>query len=238
MSYCVNCGVELERSLNSCPLCGVKVINPAKEDTAKESAGEAGVFPEARDEFKKADRTFWISFISILVAVPIATCVLVDLLYSKRLTWSLYVIAGVLILWTVSVSPFFFIKFSWFKTISADMAGILAGLFIIELLSPGKLWLLGIALPVVLYCYIAWLIIVFLTKSEVLRGLGISAACAAAIGALMILLEILLDLNARGAVDLVWSLFIIAPCLSVSVLLVLLEKNKRFKQEMAKRLHI
>lgn len=234
MSYCVNCGVELERSLKACPLCGVKVVNPAEEEPPEETR----VFPEARDEFKKADRTFWISFISALVAVPIGTCVLCDLLYSKRLTWSLYVIAGVLILWTVSVSPFFFKKFSWFKTITADMAGVLVGLFIIELLSPGKSWLLGIALPVVLYCYVAWLSIVFLTNKRVLRGLGISAACAAALGALMILLEILLDINAQGSVYLIWSLFIIAPCLSVSVLLVLLEKNKRFKQEMARRLHI
>lgn len=234
MSYCVNCGVELERSLKACPLCGVKVLNPSEEKTP----AEAEIFPEARDEFKKADRTFWISFISALVAVPIATCVLCDLLYSKRLTWSLYVIAGVLILWTVSVSPFFFKKFSWFKTISADMAGILAGLFIIELLSPGKAWLLGIALPVVLYSYVAWLSIVFLTKKHVLRSLGIAASCAAALGVLMIWLEILLDLNALGRVDLMWSLFIIAPCLSVSVLLVLLDRNKRFRQEMTKRLHI
>jgi hypothetical protein len=234
MSYCVNCGVELARSLSECPLCGVKVINPAQQETLEETS----IFPETRDEFKKTDRTFWISFISVLVAVPIITCVLCDLLYSKRLTWSLYVIAGVLILWTVFVSPFFFKKFSWFKIISADMAGILAGLFIIELLSPGKAWLLGIALPVVLYSYIAWLLIIWLTKIKALRGLGISAACAAAIGALMMLLEILLDFNASGSVDLVWSLFIIAPCLSVATLLILLDRNKRFKEEMMRRLHI
>ena len=28
MSYCVNCGVELEPSLTSCPLCNTPVINP------------------------------------------------------------------------------------------------------------------------------------------------------------------------------------------------------------------
>lgn len=234
MSYCVNCGVELERSLKKCPLCGVNVINPAQ----REACGEADIFPETHDELKKADRSFWISFISVLVAVPIATCVLVDLLYSKRLTWSLFVIAGLLILWTVCVSPFFFKKFGWFKIITADMAGILAGLFIIELLSPGRAWLLGIALPIILYCYIAWLLIISLAKRKVLRGLGIPSACAVAVAGLMLLIETVLDLSAQGSLDLVWSLFIIAPCLSVAVLLLLLEKNKRFKHELAKRLHI
>ena len=28
MSYCVNCGVKLEESLNKCPLCNTPVINP------------------------------------------------------------------------------------------------------------------------------------------------------------------------------------------------------------------
>lgn len=28
MSYCVNCGVELEASLRECPLCHTPVINP------------------------------------------------------------------------------------------------------------------------------------------------------------------------------------------------------------------
>ena len=28
MSYCVNCGVELEKSEKCCPLCGVEVHNP------------------------------------------------------------------------------------------------------------------------------------------------------------------------------------------------------------------
>ena len=28
MSYCVNCGVELEASLRECPLCHTPVVNP------------------------------------------------------------------------------------------------------------------------------------------------------------------------------------------------------------------
>ena len=28
MSYCVNCGVELDGSLQACPLCNTQVINP------------------------------------------------------------------------------------------------------------------------------------------------------------------------------------------------------------------
>jgi hypothetical protein len=233
MSYCVNCGVELEAALAACPLCGTKVLNPGAE-----ASEEKWALPETRDEYKKADRTFWISFISILVVVPIATCLLLDLLVNRNLTWSLFVASGVLILWTFSVSPFLFIKFSHLKMVTVDMAGVLTGLIMLNLLSPGKDWLLEVALPLVVFCYLAWLLILWLTKKKVLRGLGIGSAYVIAIGALVILLETLLDLNAADKVNLFWSWFIVAPCISVASLLILLDRNKRVKQELAKRLHM
>ena len=32
MSYCVNCGVELEASLRECPLCHTPVVNPVEAE--------------------------------------------------------------------------------------------------------------------------------------------------------------------------------------------------------------
>jgi uncharacterized membrane protein YvbJ len=74
MSYCVNCGVELERSLKACPLCGVPVINPLE----KEAPEAPPAFPTVRDELKKKDRTFWVGFFSLLYLVPIATCIIMS----------------------------------------------------------------------------------------------------------------------------------------------------------------
>jgi hypothetical protein len=234
MSYCVNCGVELEPALGACPLCGTEVINPREH----ECTAEKRKLPEIRDEYKKTDRVFWINFVSILVVVPIATCLICDMLYNKYLTWSLYVVAGVVILWAFSISPFLFKTFSYLKMVTADMIGVLTGLFLLEVLSPGRGWLLNIALPLVVYCYLAWLLIIWLTKRKVLRSLRIGSAYALAIGIMIMLLETLLDLNALGTVDLTWSWFIIAPCISVAALLILLDHNKRVKQELARRLHV
>jgi hypothetical protein len=234
MSYCVNCGVELEAALKSCPLCGTEVINPKKEEAPSEKRS----LPEIRDEYRKVDRVFWINFISLLVVVPIATCLICDMLYNESLTWSLYVVAGVEILWAFSISPFLFKKFSYIKMVSADMAGVLIGLFFLELLSPAKGWLLEIALPLVVYCYLAWLLILWLTKKKLLRRLAIGSSYALAIGVMVIFLEVLLDLASSSAVTLTWSWFIIAPCLSVAALLLLLDHNKRVKQELKKRLHV
>ena len=47
MSYCVNCGVELDAAIKSCPLCGVTVINPCQPEMAA-----AAPYPKKIDEFK------------------------------------------------------------------------------------------------------------------------------------------------------------------------------------------
>ncbi len=233
MSYCVNCGVELEASQKSCPLCGVIVVNPIKEQIHHDKK----MFPEKRDELKKKDRAFWIKFISILLAVPIATCVLSNLLYDHTISWSIYVIAGVFILWALCTSPFYFKKFSYTKMLFVDMAAILIGVAAIELQTPGRGWTLYIALPIVLFCFGSALLTIYLAKKKVVFGLRIITVIFVFAAIMLFILEILLDLYSSGTISLFWSWFVIAPCLSIASLFILLDKNKNFKHEMAKRLH-
>lgn len=233
MSYCVNCGVELESTEKKCPLCGVEVVNPR----VKEVAEDKKTFPEMRDELKKIDRIFWINFYSILFGVLIITCVLCNLMYDRRLTWSVFVIAGVFMLWVFCTSPLYFRKFDYRKMMSADLLAVLAGLILIESQVLTKGWFLFVALPIVLYCYLSWMIMIYLTKKKVIRGLSIAAVFLISIALMMCILEILLDLYATHSIMLTWSGFVIAPCLSVAVLLMVLDKNKQVKQELSKRLH-
>lgn len=232
MSYCVNCGVELEAAQKSCPLCGVKVINPRQKATEEKVS-----YPKKRDEFKKKDRIFWLKFISILLAMPIITCVISNLLVSKRLTWSIYVIAGVLLLWVISTSPMYFKKFSVVKMLFIDIAATMVCLMVIEAMTGGKGWLARIALPVCIYILISGLLVIYLYRRLSLSGLGISAAILIYTGIMMPGLEALIDLFNRGIIELFWCWFVIAPCLTVAALLITLANNKRFRTELEKRLH-
>lgn len=234
MSYCVNCGVELEASRKSCPLCGVKVINPMQKDEPEETCT---TFSHHMDELKAKDRIFWMKFITVLLAMPIITCIICNIIYDKQLTWSIYVIGGVFILWVISTSPFYFKHYSYIRMLCADMAGILIGLFIIEYQSPGNGWVFFVALPIVLYFFMAWMLIIALSRVKLINGLGIAAVFFISVALMMPLLEALLHIYAAQPVTLIWSWFVTAPCLSIAILLILLNKNKRFKQEMAKRLH-
>ena len=43
MAYCVNCGVELEASLEKCPLCNTPVYHPVKEEKSKPASPYPGI---------------------------------------------------------------------------------------------------------------------------------------------------------------------------------------------------
>ena len=234
MSYCVNCGVELESRQKHCPLCGVKVVNPAQ----KEPPQEEKTFPQQKDVLQRKDRVFWLKFISILFAVPILTCVLANLLYNGQLTWSIYVIAGAFMLWSFSTSPLYFRKFNFNKMLVTDMAAVFIGLAFIEYQAPGSGWVLAVALPLILYCILVWFLIIYFARIKLITGLGISAGLLISIALMMPLLEALLDLYFKHTVMLFWSWFITAPCLTAAALLILLNKNKHFREEMSKRLHL
>ena len=234
MSYCVNCGVELERSLKKCPLCSVPVINPME----KEDPEAKPVFPESRDVLKKKDRTFWISFFSILYLVPIVTCIICNLIYDQRITWSVYVTAGALILWVFTTSPFYFNKFDYRKMTGIDLIGVLIGLLIFQAITGGRSWFFAIALPVVTCCFMILTVFITLAGKKKMRGLVLSAALTISVSVLSLIIELVVDLYTSGGVTLVWSWFVFAPCLSISAVLILLDKNKKFRQELAKRLHV
>jgi len=235
MSYCVNCGVELERSIKKCPLCGVPVINPLEQEVSCEPTD---AFPTARDELKKKDRTFWIGFFSLLYLVPVVTCVICNLLYNKGLTWSIYVTAGALMAWVFSTSPFYFAGPAPRRILTVDFLAVLAGMLIIQMMTGGPNWFIGIALPIAVYCAAVSLVFLTFTRSGKLNGFALAGAITMAAGALAVLAELFIDLYLSGVANILWSWFVVAPCVSIAALLVLISHNKRFRQELAKRLHV
>lgn len=233
MSYCVNCGVELAQEIKACPLCNVVVINPA----AKQDDAQTAAFAQTKDAYRKPNRLFWIKFNSIIASVPIAICLLCNLLFDHALSWSLIVLAGVLMLFVVCTSPFFFKRFGSIKMMLTDFAAIAAGLGFMQLLLPQRPWFFFIALPIALFCLLFWLTAVVLIKRKKLNGLRIVAAFFIFATLLTVLIEMLLGIYNGNAVNLVWSWFVAAPCLSIVALLMLLDNNKQVKQEFAKRFH-
>ncbi len=108
MSYCVNCGVELDVSARKCALCGTAVYNPNESVEQQKEAvhpfSEHIHLPEELSPYGK--KKLVVAIVTTVMAIPNIVCILLNLTLFKSHPWSLGVISGTLFLWSAFVFPF------------------------------------------------------------------------------------------------------------------------------------
>ena len=83
MSYCVNCGVELDKSLKQCPLCSTPVINP--NDVAVEET--VTTYPvEHMEKIVKKLRLISANLVTAIFLTGLLLCPLCNFVISDTLT--------------------------------------------------------------------------------------------------------------------------------------------------------
>ena len=104
MSYCVNCGVELDKSAKKCALCATPVINPNEitEDIVAEKP-----FAENLQIPKSIKKEFVAFIISVIMLIPNIVMLFLNVFFIRQGFWSIYVGASCLLLWVLFVFPFF-----------------------------------------------------------------------------------------------------------------------------------
>ncbi len=104
MSYCVNCGVELDKSAKKCALCSTPVINP--NEIAEEAVAEKP-FAENLQLPKSIKKEFVAFVISVIMLIPNIVMIFLNVFFIRQGFWSIYVGASSLLLWVLFVFPFF-----------------------------------------------------------------------------------------------------------------------------------
>ena len=137
--YCVKCGVELADSEAKCPLCQTPVYLPGYEPS------EDRPYPK----FDKPEPVnprgiyFIISFICIIAAVISFVC---DLNLGAGVSWSGYVIGGILLFYVVFILPGWFKRYNPAIFVPVNFAAIALYLAYIDIAVRGG-WFLSFALP-------------------------------------------------------------------------------------------
>ncbi len=101
---------------------------------------------------------------SIILIISLFTCFLVNFLIEQRFSWSLYPLGAAVVVW-MSVAPLILFKKN--RSISSLLAfsiTVPAYLFLIELISPAKNWVIPLALPILGILYAFALIVIFLYR--------------------------------------------------------------------------
>ncbi|MEI6580111.1 MAG: hypothetical protein WCN92_11725, partial [Eubacteriales bacterium] len=107
MSYCVNCGVELDKSAEKCALCSAPVINPLEFERYKTSPTP---YPD-KVVLPAGVRRRYVAFIlSMVVLIPNIVCGLTNFLLPETGHWAVYVISSSALAWVLLIQPFLWKK--------------------------------------------------------------------------------------------------------------------------------
>ncbi len=234
MSYCVNCGVELEETENKCVLCGCEVTNPMKPI----DKNKLRPYPDKVDEIaKKANQRFAAMILSLLFVLPAAICFFLNILYYNDIFWSAYVIGGFAFLWTCIVIPLINKKVNTMVFIFFDFIAALLYLFIIDRMLSTKSFFLGLGLPILILVWVFMELLVFLYQKGKIAGFQIPALGLVFIGLFCVGVDFILNMYLKENTIVSWSVFVLISASIVATMFFIIEKKHTIKEELLKRFH-
>ena len=233
MSYCVNCGVELEASLRECPLCHTPVVNPKE-------AGKTvppSPYPTDRGQVEEVKRKDLGILLSVVLSATAVTCLLLNLLVFNRSLWSLLVIGICICLFVFTFPMVYYRKMPPSLSLLADGAAVAVYLYMIAYLTPSTAWFWQLGLPIVLlvilnteiFTFLARLVPFSLLSGALCLFIEIPLFCAA--------LEVMIRRMLSAPIRLTWSAVVLTVCVIIDVALITILVKKRLRDEVRRRLH-
>lgn len=233
MSYCVNCGVELDGSLKECPLCNTIVYNPKEFGREKQDSP----FPKERGEVEKVKKKdLGILLTVVLVAIG-ATCGVLNLLVFQGSPWSLLVIGACLCFWVLFVPLIIYQDLSVYSTLFFDGLAVGIYLYLITFVTHSDGWFYGLAIPIVAVTVLVAELFAFCLKKLPVTFLTTCLYVFTAIGVLCLLYEILIDRYLQEHIQLMWSAVVLTVCAVIDITLITMLSRRRLRDAVRRRFH-
>jgi len=219
MAYCPNCGVELSPEASSCPLCGAPTsdrlpANPQHTDHL--------IDPEDREKLTSNERkTIAWEVVSVSLFICSVVVVAVNLLANRVISWSLYPLLSLALLWVFITSPLILYRKPALAVLTPALA-IPAFLIGIDLVDGVFHWSLSLALPIALIAELSVAAAAFVSSRVKRRGINIVAFVLLAAAVLCIGVESTIALYLFKAISLRWSVIVALALVPVAGFLIYL----------------
>ena len=236
MSYCVNCGVKLEQSLKTCPLCQTPVINP-NELNIHAISNTSGPFSSTIGEvepMKKHDIGLWLTLVFGSTALA---CGILNLFVFDHNYWSIPVIGACVIMWILFCPRMFFPQIPIYLNLIASSVSVIFYEFSITFMTDYDDWFFELVLPITL------VIMILVALFGILYKFVSSSLIASAlylfidVALLSVAIECLIDHFIGVDVKVFWSAIVFSVCAVISVALIAILSIKRLRETVKKRLH-
>lgn len=233
MSYCVNCGVELDSSLNECPLCNTPVINPNITDIKMSAAS----YPESKGQVEVVKRKDLGILLSVVLSAASITCLLLNLLVFKNSLWSFMVIGICICLFFFAFPAVIYTKSPIYLSLLADGAAVGVYLYLITYLTSDSTWFWQLGLPIVAMVTALIELFTLLARRFPFNILSGSLYIFTEVPVLCIFLELLIRRFNGDSYRIIWSAVVLTVCLIIDITLVTILTKKRLRNEVNRRLH-
>lgn len=227
--YCVNCGIKLADSEERCPICSTLPGGPIPRDTSVPKLYPANRYPEA--SVKKGALNGAILF---LFAIPLLITFFVDLRSIDGLNWFWYTFGAVLLGYIVLALPLWFRKPNPVIFVPCDFVATSLYLLLIALMTGGG-WYLSFALPVTVCAGMIVTAVITLLRYIQKGRLYIFGGGFIAIGAHLLMTELLLGVTFE--ISFVgWSIYPLIALSMLGILLIFLAINSNAREKMERKL--
>lgn len=233
MSYCVNCGVELDKTCQVCPLCQTPVLNPRQPvDTVSPPP-----YPSKKGVTEIGSNREFTILITIILVTTAVVCTLLNHFMFTWSHWSIYVAGLCALLWIILLPMFFPGKIHACVCLALNGVGLAAYLGIISILHPGNGWYVDIALPMAALGTVSIIIFYYFTLKRRSSFITKTVLFLGNLGVLCAVIELLIHDHYGHPIALSWSAIVLVCCASIDFILIILSFMKGPREEIRRRMH-
>ena len=244
MSYCVNCGVELDASSRECPLCNTPVLNPKElnsqvwQKMAGHNTGEARTpFPEEKGQVETVKRKDFGVLLSTVILASAITCGILHFLVFADSAWSLAVIGACVLLWVLMIPVVIYTKLSAYLALLLDGAAAVIYLYMLTFLTGSSRWFWGLGLPIAVLVTAVTEALTLCIRMLPRSFLTVALYLFTAVGLLCVGLELMIGYYLAEKIALRWSAVVLTVCVILDMALITMLSRRRLRNEVRRRLH-
>lgn len=239
MPYCSHCGVEVDEKVKSCPLCRAPIQQLSRDP--------AGMPEYAQVEYKEervalpADyrRRFALYLLSLVFFTPLLVVLVIDVVYSGRVDWSLYVAASLFTVWAYSVIPLLLL--GRVLAIVVSYVAVSAGfLWLLDYLHGPPYWFYSVGLPILAILALVSCAVVLASVKVKRKGANIAAFVLAGIAAFCVGIDVVIAVNIAntGAPAVGWSAIVAVSLLPPAGFLLYAQYGVARRIDFRRRFHV
>lgn len=233
MSYCVNCGVELDATAQSCALCNTPVYNPNEATKVNQQPP----YPMETGQVERVKRKDVGILLSTVVLATAITCALLNLYVFYGSRWSLAVIGACIILWVILIPMVIYTKQPIYLSILFDGLAIAGYLYMLTFMVKSDGWFWGLGLPIVGLVTILVEAVTAAWKKLPKSFLTNSLYMITAIGILCPGIELLINRYMGKKMMIGWSAVVLTVCVIVDIAVITMLSLRRLRNAVRRTLH-